>query len=203
MAGLLLIVPHTVFVANLSVEHALSCPNGAFPSIRHNDVWDMTAALLSEVCLNVSNEPSLQPLSGESLSLASANPDSSARLDRYLASGVAGISFFDVRMFNPLAPSNQSNPYRQHEAAKRRQYEECVREIEHGSFSPLIFSASGGMSASTAFVYKHLASTKWKTPYSEVIHWLCCCLCFSLLHSAVMCIRGSCSSFQRPCTTFC
>ena len=34
--------------------------------------------------------------------------------------------------------------YRQHESLKRRQYER-VREIEHGSFTPLVFSATGGM----------------------------------------------------------
>jgi len=124
---------------------------------------------LSEACHDVSTEPSLQSLSGESLSLASANTEPGARLD-IKASGFWGCqylsTFFDVRIFNPFAPSNRSNPYCQHEATKRHQYEEHVREIEHGSFSPLIFSALGGMSASTAVVYKHLAfllSTKWKT----------------------------------------
>jgi len=45
-------------------------------------------------------------------------------------------SFFDVRIFNPYAPSKRSNPYRQHECAKRRAYKERVCEIEHTSFSP-------------------------------------------------------------------
>ena len=45
----------------------------------------------------------------------------------------------------PYAPSNRCNPYRQHETSKRRQYEERVREVEHGNFSPLVFSTSGGM----------------------------------------------------------
>ena len=44
------------------VEHALSCPKSGFPSIRHNEVRDLTATLLSEVCHNVSFEPGLQPL---------------------------------------------------------------------------------------------------------------------------------------------
>ena len=56
-------------------------------------------------------------------------------------------TFFDVRIFNPYAPSNRCNPYRQHETSKRRQYEERVREVEHGNFSPLVFSTSGGMGA--------------------------------------------------------
>jgi len=142
------------------------------------------------------------------LSLASANNEPGARLD-IKASGFWGCwyqsTFFDVRIFNPFAPSNQSNPYRQHEAAKRCQYEERMREIEHGSFSPLIFSVSGGMSASTAVVYKCLAfllSTKWKAPYPDVICWLRCRLGFSLLHSAIMCIRGSRSSSGHPSKGF-
>jgi len=74
---------------------------------------------------------------------------------RLLASGVLGfkLHFFDVRVFNPYAPSNRSNPYRQHENAKHRQYEERVREIEHGNFSPLVFSTSGGMGASTTVTF--------------------------------------------------
>jgi len=46
-----------------TIEHALSCPNGAFPTIRHNEIRDLTFELMSEICHNVSKEPSLQPLS--------------------------------------------------------------------------------------------------------------------------------------------
>ena len=159
---------------------------------------------MSEVCHDVSKEPSLQPLSGESLSLRTCNRDDGARLD-IKASGFWGgrfqSSFFDVRIFNPYAPSNRSNPYRQHEGAKRRAYEERVREIEHASFSPLVFSTSGGMGASTTVTYKRLAfllSLKWKTPYCKVMRWLRCRLGFSLLHSTIMCIRGSRSSSGCP-----
>ena len=177
---------------------ALSCPNGAFPTKRLNDIRDLTVELMLKVCHDVSKEPSLQPLSGESLSLRTCNRDDGARLD-IKASGFWGgrfqSSFFDVRIFNPYAPSNRSNPYRQHEGAKRRAYEERVREIEHASFSPLVFSTSGGMGASTTVTYKRLAfllSLKWKTPYCKVMRWLRCILGFSVLHSTIMCIRGPC-----------
>ena len=96
---------------------------------------------------------------------------------------------------------NRCNPYRQHETSKRRQYEERVREVEHGNFSPLVFSTSGGMGASTTVAYKRLAfllSCKWKSPYCMVMSWLRCRLGFSLLHSAIMCIRGSRSSSGHP-----
>ena len=49
--------------------------------MRHNDLRDHTAALMSTVCSDVTTEPQLQPLSGEQLSLLSANSDDNARLD--------------------------------------------------------------------------------------------------------------------------
>ena len=59
---------HCVCGCNFSVEHAFSCPSGALPSIRHDDIRDLTARLLTEVCPNVAVEPELQPLTGETLS---------------------------------------------------------------------------------------------------------------------------------------
>ena len=35
--------------------------------------------------------------------------------------------------------------YRIHEREKKRSYEERIREVEHGSPTPLVFSATGGM----------------------------------------------------------
>jgi len=52
---------HCVCSCKFLVELALSCPRGALPSIRHNDIRDLTANLLTEVCPNVTVEPDLQP----------------------------------------------------------------------------------------------------------------------------------------------
>lgn len=41
------------------------CSTGGFLTIHHNEVRDLTAQLLTEVCPGVSVEPPLQPLSGE------------------------------------------------------------------------------------------------------------------------------------------
>ena len=65
----------------LSVEQALSCPFGGFPSIRHNELCDITAAFLSEICRNVSIEPTLQLLSGEQFHYTSANVEDGTHLD--------------------------------------------------------------------------------------------------------------------------
>ena len=57
-------------------------------------------------------------------------------------------AFFDVRVFNPFAPSYRntslSQCYRRNELKERRAYDERIREVEHGSFSTLVFSTAGG-----------------------------------------------------------
>ena len=85
--------------------------------------------------------------------------------------------------------------YRKHEQEKRWQYGERVREVERSSFSPLIFSSSGGMGQAASSVYKRLASlicsNKWCQQYSVTMGWLRIVLCFALLRSAIMCLRGN------------
>ena len=106
--------------SSFSVEHALSCAKGGFPTIRHN-VRDLTATLLTEVCNDVRTEPELQPITGEALSGAIANSQDGARLD-IAAHGIWGGTFertyFDVRVFNSHAPctcTQLSSCYRKHE----------------------------------------------------------------------------------------
>ena len=45
--------PTCVCGSKFSVEHALSCARGGFPSIRHNEIRNLTATLLTEVCHDV------------------------------------------------------------------------------------------------------------------------------------------------------
>ena len=171
----------------------MSCPRGGFPSIRH-EVRDITADLFSEVCHNVGIEPGLQPVTEEPLRHRTANREDGARLDVVVESFWGRDrqrAFFDVRLFNPFAPTylNTSLPqcYHRHEQEKRRAYEERVREIERGSFSPLVFSTTGGMGPTATVVYRRLAaliSEKRKKDYSKTINWLRCRLSFSLLRSA-------------------
>ena len=77
MAGLLL---EPGCGASFSVEHVLACPKGGFPSIRHNELRDLTASLLTEVCNDVSVEPTLQPIM-EVMTRHTANTTDGARLD--------------------------------------------------------------------------------------------------------------------------
>ena len=93
-----------------TVAHALSCTRGGYVALHHNELRDTFAELLRETSTNVSIEPELQPLSGEVFQAASVVVSDGARLD-IKASGFWAsrheVDFFDVRVFNPLAPSYQ------------------------------------------------------------------------------------------------
>ena len=39
--------------ALFTVDHAFTCPHGGYPTLRHNEIRDITAQLMSEVCPNV------------------------------------------------------------------------------------------------------------------------------------------------------
>ena len=66
---------------NQSVDHAFTCSTGGLPTLRHNDIRDLTADLMAEVYNNVYTELELQPLSGEALQGRSANCQDDARVD--------------------------------------------------------------------------------------------------------------------------
>ena len=108
---------------------------------------------------------------GETFRGASANVQDGARLD-IAADGFWGghfeRAFMDVHVFNPYAASNQhqqqSAVYRKHENEKKRTYEQQIREIEHGSFTPLVMLSTGELGNSATAFYKGLASMlalKW------------------------------------------
>ena len=73
--GCLFMPPHhaPVVTASPCMEHILSCPKGGFPSIRHNEIREITTTLLSEVCHDVAIELHLQTLSGEAFPHATPN----------------------------------------------------------------------------------------------------------------------------------
>ena len=187
----------------------MSCPSGALPSIRHNEIRDLTAKVLTETCHNIGIQSPLQSIND---CHKTANSEHGAWLD-IAADNIWGNdrqqAFFDIGVFNPHAPSycNRSpmQCYKSNEQEKKRGYEERVRDIEHGSFAPLVLSISGGLGPIATTVYKRLASLvaeKHNHPYSSTLFWLRCKVSFSLLRSAIMCIRGSRSSYHRPTNMF-
>ena len=150
-------------------------------------------------------------MSADQLNGASANSQENARLD-ISANGVWGGRFqktyFDVRVFNPLAPSNRNQShaatYRKHKLEKKRAYQQRVQEVEHSSFAPLVLSVTGGMGVEASLFYKRLSSLlaqKWDITYNKTLCWLRCRLTFSLLRSAIQAIRGARSSVGHAART--
>lgn len=190
------------------VSHALTCGKGGYVIHRHNEIRDTTASLLKEAprVHSVEVEPQLQPLTGEELHGRTANVEDASRLDLKCKGfwNCSQDAFFDVRVCNPLASSYQNLSteamLRRNEREKQRAYEQRVREVEHGSFTPLVFAVTGGMGPSASIFYKRLASLiaqEKNRPYCQVISWMRSLLRFCLLRAAIMAIRGS-RSAGRP-----
>ena len=83
------------------MEHTLSYPTGGVTIGRHNEVCDLMADLLTDVCHDVNVEPRLQPLSGQTFATRSTAIEDNSRLD-IAASGFWGgrfkRAFSDVRV---------------------------------------------------------------------------------------------------------
>ena len=99
------------------------------------------------------------------------------------------FSMFVFSILTPRTVINHFPPvsYRAHENVKKRTYEQCIREIEHGTFTPLVLSFTRGMEAAATVCYNRLASMiaqKRDKAYSRTMSWLRCSLSFSFLSSA-------------------
>lgn len=182
-----------------SVDHAMSCPKGGFLYMRHDEMKDSIANLLQETCKDVEVEPRLIPLTGEALPPNAIQGDE-ARLDIAARSfwQRGQRAFFDVRVFNPFASShvnqNLQKVFCKNEKEKKRKYNQRVIEIEHGSFTPLVFSSHGGCSRETERFIKELSlklARRQGTEEGVVMSWLRTKISFTLLKSAILCIRGS------------
>ena len=83
------------------------------------------------------------------------------------------VCIFDVRVLYRRAHSYRSLQvpvvYRNHERQKRSEYEERIRD--KGSFTPLVFSSSGGAGPAATTMLKRLAD-KMTTSYVQRSHRL-------------------------------
>ena len=107
-------------------------------------------------------------------------------------------AFLDVRVFNPMAKSYSkqalSTTYSSLEKAKKGKYNERILNVEHGTFTPLIMSCFGGMGTEARRFYNRLSikiAEKRDDHASATIQLIRTKLSFSLLRSALLCIRGS------------
>ena len=77
---------------------------------------------------------------------------------------------------------------------KKRKYAQRVLEVEHATFTPLVFSCFGGMGRECSKFYQKLAeklADKRKINISDATCHIRTKINFSLIRSLVLCVRGS------------
>ena len=175
------------------------CRRGGFIIQRHDELCDSEAETLRMVCNDVEVELVLQEVTKETLNHG-ANKASDARLDIH-ARGFwerQRSAFFDVRVCHPNADSYRDltpkQIYKKHENEKKRQYAERVMEIEQGTFTPLVFTTTGGMADECVKCPNRLVeliSNKKGDSYSSAISWIRAKVSFAKVRSSILCLRGS------------
>ena len=184
-----------------NITHALNCKRGGFVHMRHDNLRDFNAKLLSKVQKDVETEPSLIPIVGENINGNSAD---GARVD-VRAKGFwrpGQSAYFDVRVTNPLSASALKTPlsrvYDSHEKEKKRQYNQRIMNFDHGTFTPLVYSVFGSLAPECSVFYRNLClklADKNNEKYEDVISWVKCKISFLCIRACLMCLRGSRKAF--------
>ena len=165
--------------------------------MRHDNLRDLMANLLSRVVKDVETEPALTPVPSE---VTTGNTGSEARLDirarGFWRSGQQ--SYYDIRVTNPFSAtgmkSSVENLMNHHEKEKKRLYKHRVQSNEHGTFTPLVFTVFGTLSKECNKFITTLCqklSEKGGDSYEDVMNWLRVKVSFLCLKSCIMCLRGT------------
>ena len=187
------------------INHAMICTKGGYVIMRHNRIRDLEASILKDVCKDVKVEPELMPVGSSNIS--SSNLSEKARLD-VSAVGIWSPmerTFLDVRVVHPNSSSYQgkqiSKIYEQNEKEKKRTYNQRIIQVEKASFTPLIFTTSGGMGPECTKFHKKIAqliALKTKEEYPQVMNHLRTRLRFTLLRSTLIALRGEKGKAKKP-----
>ena len=183
-----------------TVCHAMNCKKGGFIVKRHDNLRDFLTVCLDKTCNDVEKEPRLIPISNEAFDLKSANVSDEARLD-IKARGFwrkGETAFFDIRVTHVNSESSKnletSKQFHLHEEAKKREYLQRVLNVEHGSFTPLVFGTNGGVGSECERFLVRLAyelSEKTNERYSSIMTWLRIRISMELTRASLLCLRGS------------
>lgn len=178
----------------------LNCHRGGFVNARHDTIRDVECELLKTVVHDVECEPMLQPVVNREGYARTAILENDARLD-VRARGFwrhGQNAYFDVRVTNADSSSQQNSSIKavlhKHELEKKRGYNRRVMEVEHGTFTPLVFTTSGVMGYECSIFHKALAeklSVKRNERYEVIMRYLRVKFSFLALKSTLLCLRGS------------
>ena len=184
-----------------SIQHSLDCNLGGYRTFQHNEVRDLVAECLRETRFHaIETEPQLQPLSGESFKLKSANKQEEARSDVKCIGFWREMrqAYFDIKVVSPFARSNLNKPhktlYHEAEQQKDREYKARINQVEQADFTPLVFTTAGGMAPRMQLFLKRISqlmSEQQDLVNSVVSGWLRCRFSFALLRTTLICLRGT------------
>ena len=103
-----------------------------------------------------------------------------------------------MRVCHPNADSyKEPSPkqiYKLHEDEKKRKYACRIIEVKNGTFTPLVFTPTGGMSHECQRCHSRLAeliSSKKQEEYATTITWIRTKVSFAILQTALVCLRGT------------
>ena len=102
--------------------------------------------------------------------------------------GPKTTSYVDYILNNNNINNNNNNE-------KKRQYSRRVLEVEQGTFTPLVFTSTGGMAADECKRFRsqltELLALKRGDDYATTISWIRAKVSFAILRSALLCLRGT------------
>ena len=107
-------------------------------------------------------------------------------------------TFFDTRITNTNSEYQRhltpEKIFTKHEREKKRQYNNRIINVEHGIFTPLVFSVNGEKAKECLKFHKFAAekfANKSGCRYEKVLSIIKCKLSLLILPASLMCVRGS------------
>ena len=122
-------------------------------------LWDFEANLLNTIQNDVEIEPALQKIDNERIGGSTENearPDIRARMVWRQGQN----AFLDIRLTNVNANLKKNRTvetiFKKHEKEKKRTYNSRIVNVEHGTFTPLVFSLTGGEGPEAFIFHKNI-----------------------------------------------
>ena len=162
---------------------------------------------MSEVCDNTDIEPKLTPLSGKVLPGMNVK-QFKRRKGRYQnstflrtrATDIFQLQDFDSNAWRYRKKSLQRCHVMNEQKKRKRAYNERIVEIDHTLFTSLMFSTNGSMGRKCQKFYSRLAqmiSEIRDLPQSISRNWIQTKVCFGLLESSLLCLKGSTTVYRK------
>ena len=174
-----------------NLNHDVNYERGGFVVMRHNNVRDFEVNLLNTIQNDVEFEPALQKIGNERIGGRTEDevrPDIRARVVWRQGKN----AFFNIGLTNVNAISKKNRTvetiFKEHGKKKTRAYKSRIMNVEHGAFTLLVFSLTGGEGPEEFIFHKNIVqkvSATTEENYDRVLSLIRCKLSF------LICVRES------------